>query len=147
VLTYTTVSFPNNYQLWTIPNLVTPVAVSIWIVGFGEDIRSISISPNGILYGGNFNGIVYELNWNTGGVIQIIPGFPTIMDGFFPYSYLWFTFDLTGNTLYIPISNATVDYVLACYLPSGDSNATMIYPSLFYSQPWTSAKSVVFYGD
>jgi hypothetical protein len=149
VLKWTSFS-PHNYSLWIIPDLVTPVAEHLWTVTGSNAIKAIAISPDGTLYGGRTDGYVYQLNWDTGALEGVIAGYPAFSGGMVAYPSVWFTFDLTGETLYLPsaIFNVSViTYVAACYLPSGEVNFTMQASSDFYPLLWYNQKEVVFYGN
>jgi hypothetical protein len=136
-----------TYHLWVIPDLVIPLGTTLlWSASGAAVIRSIAISPNGTLYGGHVNGQVYKINWDTGALEGVIPGFPTMPGDFESVPRLWFTFDLTGSTLYMPMINSTVQYVAACYLENSSINLTLQAPSSNYAEDWSNVYQMVFYG-
>jgi hypothetical protein len=134
-----------SYRLFAVPDLVTPAAATIWAVG-GSLIRSMAITPDGMLYGGHTDGTVRALDWDTGAMGATITGFPTIPAGFTAVPSQWITFDLSGSTLYFPVTNTTVTYIAACYLPSSSINLTLESPSIFYTAAWNAVQMPTFYG-
>jgi hypothetical protein len=112
-----------------------------------SSVESIAIFPDGSLYGGTSSG-VFQINIEDGSIGSLITGYPSAFPvGFTPYPQGMMGFDQTGDTLYMAgYDSSNNSFIVSCYLVNGDFNISMQSPTIIYTQPWYSIRTVAFYG-
>jgi hypothetical protein len=139
--------YANGY-LYEIQNLVSPSLTSIFRYDTVINIQAIAVNRNGELYAGT-NGLVYQLDWSTGELLNIITGYPTDFPlNIIPSPQTWFVFDNSGTVLYMPCLNTDdgASYVIACDLRRREFRISNPAPSSFYDNSWYGVRYIAYYG-